>query len=206
MNFTTKTILSALAIMLFAMVGCEDNAICDGRQCADGQVLDAFTCECVDIAPCAGKTCEDDEILDITTCDCIYNNIEVISGVIEENTTWTASKVYELANKVVVDNGATLTIEPGTIIKGREGVGSQATALIVARGSKIEACGTAADPIIFTSELDNISAGETTGTNLNETDKELWGGLIILGGAPISAMLGFTVLCFYQTWWSPHRC
>ena len=72
----------------------------------------------------------------------------IVSGAITSNTTWTANNVYVLINKVVVDNGATLTIEPGTIIKGEEGTGSLASALVVARGSKIEACGTAAQPII----------------------------------------------------------
>lgn len=44
--------------------------------------------------------------------------------------------------------------------------------------------GTATNPIIFTSSDDNIDAGETAGTNLSESDRGLWGGLIILGNAP----------------------
>ena len=46
--------------------------------------------------------------------------------------------------------------------------------------------GTAAAPIIFTAESDNITCGETAGTNLNETNVGLWGGVIILGYAPCS--------------------
>jgi hypothetical protein len=79
-----------------------------------------------------------------------------------------------------------LTIEPGTIIKGREGSGSSATALVVARGGKVNACGTATNPIIFTSVLDNITTGQSFGTNLTEKQVGLWGGLIILGNAPSS--------------------
>ena len=60
----------------------------------------------------------------------------VVSGALTENTTWTADAIYELASKVVVGDGVTLTIEPGTIIKGRTGSGSLATALLVARGGK----------------------------------------------------------------------
>lgn len=111
----------------------------------------------------------------------------IVSGAITTNTTWTNDNVYILVQKVVVENGVTLTIEPGTIVKGSEGTGSLASALIVAQGAKIEACATASNPIIFTSVLDNIQPGELTGTNLIETDQGLWGGLIVLGNAPISA-------------------
>ena len=107
-----------------------------------------------------------------------------VTGAITEDTTWTNDKIYELNQKVVVDNGATLTIEAGTIIKGTSGTGSLASALIIARGSKINAEGTSTSPIIFTSTSDNIDAGETAGTNLDECNRGLWGGLIILGNAP----------------------
>ncbi|WP_452218490.1 hypothetical protein [Lacinutrix undariae] len=109
-----------------------------------------------------------------------------VSGAITVNTTWTSDNIYVLNQKVVVDNGAVLTIEPGTIIKGTAGTGSLASALIIARGSQINAVGTADQPIIFTSSSDNISCGETTGTNLGENNRGLWGGLIVLGNAPCS--------------------
>ena len=51
----------------------------------------------------------------------------------------------------------------------------------------IDAQGTESAPIIMTSILDNITVGEQAGTNLDETDAGLWGGLIVLGYAPISA-------------------
>jgi len=89
-----------------------------------------------------------------------------------------------------VDEGATLTIEPGTIIKGAEGEGTLASALVVARGGTLIANGTADQPIIFTSERDNIQPGMLGGTNLDETQVGLWGGLIILGGAPVSVESG----------------
>lgn len=139
-------------------------------------------------------------VMAVTSCD--DNNVdptddqdtenEVVSGMITSNTTWTADKIYELASKVVVDAGATLTIEPGTIVKGRSGTGSLATALIVARGGKIDAQGTASAPIIFTSVEDNIEIGQLSGTNLTQEDKDKWGGVIILGKAPISAENGDT--------------
>jgi hypothetical protein len=109
-----------------------------------------------------------------------------VTGAITENTTWTNDNIYKLNQKVVVDAGATLTIEAGTIIQGTPGTGSLASALIIARGSKINAVGTPSEPIIFTSSTDNIEIGETAGTNLDENDRGLWGGLIILGNAPCS--------------------
>ena len=88
-----------------------------------------------------------------------------VSANITTNTTW--SGVILLQNKVYVRNNATLTIEPGTIIRCDKA--TQAT-LIITRGAKINAAGTASNPIVFTS-------GEDVG-NRNEGD---WGGLVILG-------------------------
>lgn len=109
-----------------------------------------------------------------------------VSGEITEDTTWSSDTIYFLNGKVVVGVDVTLTIEPGTIIKGKAGTGSLASALVVQRGSTINAVGTADEPIIFTSEQDNIEIGQTAGTNLDETDNGLWGGLLVLGNAPAS--------------------
>ena len=109
------------------------------------------------------------------------------AGVIAADETWSADSIYVLNGRVVVDADVTLTIEPGTIIKGEEGDGSSASVLIVARDGMIDAQGTADLPIVMTSILDNINVGQQNGSNLDETDKGLWGGLIILGNAPISA-------------------
>jgi hypothetical protein len=105
---------------------------------------------------------------------------KIVTGLISEDTYWYADTVYEMAGKVVVGAGATLNIEAGTTILAREGQGSLSTALIVAQGGKIQAEGTADAPIVFTSIYDN-------GTNLDETDMGLWGGIVVLGYAPISA-------------------
>lgn len=114
------------------------------------------------------------------------DNIVNISGMISESTTWTNDNIYVLNQKVVVSSGVVLTIQAGTIIKGTEGNGSLASALIVAQGGKLNAVGTATEPIIFTSINDNIEVGQTAGTNLDETNSGLWGGLIVLGNAPCS--------------------
>ncbi len=88
-----------------------------------------------------------------------------VSTDITTNTTW--SGVVRLNNKVYVKNNATLTIAPGTIIRGDKL--TQGT-LIITRGAKIIADGTATNPIVFTSN-------EAVGAR-NEGD---WGGLVLLG-------------------------
>ncbi|MBN2667809.1 MAG: hypothetical protein JXR60_01155 [Bacteroidales bacterium] len=88
--------------------------------------------------------------------------------------TWTADKVWVLDGLVFINEGQTLTIEAGTVIKGMPGEGVDASALIVARGGKIMAEGTATNPIVFT--------GQGTLTN----QKGTWGGLIVLGKARLN--------------------
>lgn len=109
----------------------------------------------------------------------------VKTGIITANETWTANNIYILDGRVVVDEGVTLTIEPGTIIKAEDGQGSNASTLIVDRGGKLIANGTADQPIIFTSVNDEIAVGEKEST-LEVTDAGQWGGVIVLGRAPIS--------------------
>lgn len=109
-----------------------------------------------------------------------------MSGSIVADETWTADNIYILDGAVAVEDGVTLTIEPGTIIKGLAGTGSLSSYLVVARGGTLNAIGEARNPIIFTSISDNISIGETSGSNLDETDSGLWGGLIVLGYATCS--------------------
>ncbi|MEN9636746.1 MAG: hypothetical protein RL077_5150 [Verrucomicrobiota bacterium] len=112
----------------------------------------------------------------------------VVTTAITTNTTWTRSNVYILETKIFVEAGALLTIEPGTVIKGRAKANpADATALVIARGARINANGTAAAPIIFTAESDNMN---TTTPNLTESDRGLWGGVVILGRARINTVSG----------------
>jgi hypothetical protein len=90
-----------------------------------------------------------------------------VSANITSNTTW--SGVILLQNKIYVKNNATLTIAPGTIIRGDK---LTQGSLIITRGAKINAQGTSTQPIVFTS---NEAIG-----NRNEGD---WGGIVILGYA-----------------------
>lgn len=115
------------------------------------------------------------------------------SGFISADEEWCDDKIHVLKDRVIVKAGVELTICPGTIIKGEAGTGANASALVIARGAKINAAGTAEKPIIFTSIADEIQLGEKFGPNLDpERSKGFWGGLIILGNAPTSPKTGAT--------------
>ena len=98
--------------------------------------------------------------------------------------TWTNNMTYIIDGFVFVNDGQTLTIEAGTVIQGKSGQEENASALIVARGGKIIAEGTATQPIVFTFEGD---AGNTPATTRGN-----WGGLIILGNASLNSSPGVT--------------
>ncbi len=100
-------------------------------------------------------------------------NVENLFGDITVNTLLTNNKQWKLSGLVTVKNGATLTIEPGTVIFG-DSIGDDY--LVIAKGSKIIADGTPANPIIFTSE--------TALMDPSKADVGQWGGVTVLGAAP----------------------
>lgn len=188
-----KLLLSGFVMFTFLLLSssCSDETR-DTSTCFNGIQDGAETgvdCGGPDCAPC--PTCDDgiqnggETGVDCGGPDCApCTGIVVKEGILTANEKWTNNNIYQLAGKVVVEEGITLEIEPGTIIKGQKGVGSLASALIIARGGKIMAMGTAENPIVFTSVDDNISVGDKAGTNLSELDQGLWGGVLILGYAP----------------------
>ena len=94
------------------------------------------------------------------------------AGDITTNTTWYSDTLYTIQGYVYVKNNATLTIQPGTIIKGDKN--SKAT-LIITRNGKINANGTSTQPIVFTSAQ-----------NAGSRQPGDWGGIVILGKARIN--------------------
>jgi hypothetical protein len=108
---------------------------------------------------------------------------------ISSNTTWDGNKT--ISGKIVVQDGATLTIAAGTVVKAAFAANPvDATALIVAKGGKLNAVGTADQPIIFTTEYDDLTAADVDGGTLvstvsgaanDLTSRGLWGGIIMLG-------------------------
>ncbi len=112
--------------------------------------------------------------------------VQVFDADIVGDVLWTKNNTYVLNGLVFVEDGETLTIEAGTVVKGKPGQAEAASALIVARGGKIFAEGTPTQPIIFTAEADDV----TDPNDLPANTRGLWGGVIILGRAVINVAGG----------------
>jgi hypothetical protein len=112
----------------------------------------------------------------VITVNPASGSILTVSGEITANATWEADYTYLLSGFVYVTDGVTLTIKPGTIIKGDKA--TKAT-LIIERGAKLMAEGTADSVIVFTS---NQPKGSRSYGD--------WGGLILCGKAPINTTSG----------------
>ena len=104
----------------------------------------------------------------------VVSNIITLTGNITKDTTLYAKDVNYLSGKVYVTKGVTLTIEAGAKVMGK--TGSNVAALIIARGAKIVAKGTAEKPIVFTSGSANPASGD-------------WGGIVICGTASTNQSL-----------------
>lgn len=100
---------------------------------------------------------------------------EVIPDFITKDTKLVSTKTYQLNSRVYVTNNATLTIEPGTVIRCGIGDIDYCGTLIITKGAKIIAEGTEKAPIIFTS--DKPATIRKPGN---------WGGIVILGNAPVN--------------------
>jgi hypothetical protein len=112
-----------------------------------------------------------------------YNEAtNIIAGTIDKDTKLTKRNTYQLVGVVYVTNNAVLTIEPGTVIRGDD---KTCGTLVITNGAKIIAEGLETDPIIFTSNK------ETTERRPGD-----WGGIIIMGKAPISKLGGIATLPF----------
>lgn len=123
-------------------------------------------------------------LLALLAAPALFGADVAVSGNITSSRTWTKNNTYLLDGRVFVTDGVTLTIEPGTVVKGRVRPAQDASALVIARGGKIQASGTAAEPIVFTAEADNLNG------NLGKDDRGLWGGVVILGRARTNTASG----------------
>ena len=96
-----------------------------------------------------------------------------LKGRISADTLLKKENIYILQGLVYMVGNHTMTIQPGTTIKGSYG-GTDVAALIITRGSKLVAAGTSDNPIIFTSSSPNPQSGD-------------WGGVVLCGKAPINS-------------------
>lgn len=102
-----------------------------------------------------------------------------ISANVTANTTWTTGNTYEIIAPIYVKNNATLTIQPGVIVRGRvAGAG-----LFITRGAKLFAEGTVSNPIVFTSA-----------NGVGSRNRGDWGGIVLLGKANVNINNGFNYI------------
>lgn len=99
----------------------------------------------------------------------------ILTGRIAEDITLKKANTYILKGLVYLVGNKTMTVEAGTVIKGSF-TGVDVAALIITRGSKINAIGTATEPIVFTTSSPNPQSGD-------------WGGIILCGRASINSTL-----------------
>jgi len=128
------------------------------------------------------------QFLKPTTTDNGKPVVVVTNASIVGRTVWTNDNVYQLSGLVYVEDGDTLVIEPGTVIKGEDGQGAASSALVVTRDGYIIAQGTASQPIIFTSIYDDVT--DPYDIPLGDAGRGLWGGVIMLGNATINTTTG----------------
>jgi hypothetical protein len=107
------------------------------------------------------------------TCSATPTEVVVAGGNIAADTTWDCDNVYRLTGIVYV-TGGTLTIEAGTRV-----IGDSGSALVITRDGEINAVGHPSAPIVFTSSV-------AVGTR----DRGNWGGVVLLGRAPINVTSG----------------
>lgn len=98
----------------------------------------------------------------------------VIGGTLTEDLTLTTGTEYSLESALIVPDGFTLTVEPGVVVRAATG---SDVYIAVLQGGTINAEGTSSNPIVFTSATATPNAGD-------------WGGLILLGKAPINSVVG----------------
>ncbi|MSQ38355.1 MAG: hypothetical protein EXR19_02170 [Chitinophagaceae bacterium] len=104
----------------------------------------------------------------------VVSNTITLSGKITKDTTLYAKDVNYLSGLVYITKGVTLTVEAGAKVQGKSGL--DVASLVITRGAKIVAKGTAEKPIIFTSAALNPQSGD-------------WGGIVILGTAKVNQTL-----------------
>jgi len=104
----------------------------------------------------------------------VVSNTITLSGKITKDTTLYAKDVNYLSGLVYITKGVTLTIQEGATVKGKSGL--DVASLVVCRGAKLIAKGTADQPIVFTSASQNPQSGD-------------WGGIVLLGTAKVNQAL-----------------
>ncbi len=99
-------------------------------------------------------------------------------GELANGAAFTCNNTYILDKKIYIPSGQTITIQPGTVIKGAaNATPAEASALVIERGAQIIANGTESCPIVFTAQADPMDGTYPI------SNKGMWGGVVLLGKA-----------------------
>lgn len=98
-------------------------------------------------------------------------------NLLSTNTILSCETIWTIDDKIYVGDGQSITIQPGTALKGALGTAGDANALIVSRGGQIFAPGTRECPIVFTAVEDPLDG------SYGIENKGKWGGVVVLGKA-----------------------
>ena len=113
-----------------------------------------------------------------------------LAGYLYGNQTWYATNTYILTNRTYVMSNAVLTIEPSTVVRGRDGTPPNYGSLFITRGGKLIADGTPCNPIIFTDEQDNLN--NPFDRPVGAASRGKWGGIVVLGKARLNSAASLT--------------
>lgn len=121
--------------------------------------------------------CADDDTADVTINngggEIVNPTSNVIGGTLTEDLELVTGVEYSLESALIVPEGFTLTINPGVVVRASTG---SDVYVAVLQGGTINAEGTSSNPIVFTSNSATPNPGD-------------WGGLIVLGRAPINSVV-----------------
>ena len=165
-----------------------DNEIATIEQPKTGEKIGSFTSTITIPSEDVNLTysiTDSDGITEMVKVEVAVGVVVITDADLEGNNTyyWTRDKEYLLDGLVYLEEGGVLNIEAGTVIKAKatpSNISDNATSLIITKGAQINAEGTSTAPIIFTAELDDLE-----GVILAKEDNGQWGGILVLGNAPV---------------------
>ena len=180
-----KTIALSAAVVA-AMTGCGDTTIYQEPSNV------TITGDTTTTTTTSGDTTSEDTSTSVLTLLDKGSSLpqETLAGELNTDMTLSADTLWVLDGLVVVKPGATLTIEPGTVIAGMSGTGDATSYMIVDKGAQIIADGSSENPIVFTS-LERVE------NNSNNAVGQ-WGGLTVIGHAGNSQVNPYEVNTAYE--------
>src|SRR6266850_8619620 len=118
----------------------------------------------------------------------------IVTGILSGTNNWYRTNIYQMNGMVFVRSNGVLNIEAGTVIKGHNLPGTDATnvaALVICRDAKIYAEGTPQNPIIFTAEEDDTTLPDDMPL-WGPSARGRWGGVVILGKCVLNSAVNGT--------------